>query len=299
MKLRLALGASCIATAPLFIKAIHMGHASIGAYRGVIGGGVLLALAFWRQKNLRKKAPVKTRPLFQRRKSLLWIPLASLLLSLDFIVWHRAVHYSGAGISTILGNTQVFYVTLIGVLFLREHPSWRLWASIPLAFVGIHLLVGVRPEWASAQNYTEGVWYGLATGLFYAGYILTLRKLEATLTQWSTLSKLGWVSLLCGLILVCVSVWSGERNIPENSEWIWVLALALLPQVVGWSLISQSLPSLPVSVSGLILLLQPVFASLLAAFVFDESLTLLQGAGALLTLIAIYLGGQKVKKVRV
>ncbi|MFQ5606582.1 MAG: EamA family transporter, partial [Candidatus Zixiibacteriota bacterium] len=69
--------------------------------------------------------------------------------------------------------------------------------------------------------------------------------------------------------------------------------LGLIAQVLGWLAIYTSLSKLPASRAALILLLQPTFASIWGALIFDETLTLLQLTGAALTLLAIYLGGAR------
>jgi hypothetical protein len=58
--------------------------------------------------------------------------------------------------------------------------------------------------------------------------------------------------------------------------------LALLSGVVGWLLITWSLPRLPAAVSALLLLLEPVAALILAAIVLGQRPSLIQIAGAVL-----------------
>ena len=73
----------------------------------------------------------------------------------------------------------------------------------------------------------------------------------------------------------------------------WLLLLALSSQVVGWLLISISLPRLPAALTSVMLTFQPLCSVLLAALLIDENPTPLQLAGA-----ACILAGLVVASVR-
>ena len=69
-----------------------------------------------------------------------------------------------------------------------------------------------------------------------------------------------------------------------------MVGLGLFSQALGWVLITRSLPALPTSVVGLILLLQPSLAFVWDMAIFDRETSLLAGIGVAVTLSAIYLG---------
>jgi drug/metabolite transporter (DMT)-like permease len=62
----------------------------------------------------------------------------------------------------------------------------------------------------------------------------------------------------------------------------WLLVLALLSGIVGWLLITSSLPRLPAALSSLLLLLEPAAALILAAIVLGQRPSMIQVAGAVL-----------------
>jgi drug/metabolite transporter (DMT)-like permease len=59
----------------------------------------------------------------------------------------------------------------------------------------------------------------------------------------------------------------------------WLVVLALTSQVVGWLLISFSLPRVPAAVTSVVLTLQPVMSVLLAMLLLDEDPSAVQIAG--------------------
>ena len=62
----------------------------------------------------------------------------------------------------------------------------------------------------------------------------------------------------------------------------WLLVLALSSGIIGWLLITSSLPQLPAGLSSLLLLLEPAAALILAAIVLGQRASLIQITGAVL-----------------
>ena len=67
----------------------------------------------------------------------------------------------------------------------------------------------------------------------------------------------------------------------------WLVTLALTSQVLGWLLISVSLPRVPAALTSVVLLLQPVASVLLAAAVLDERPSQVQLAGCVIVLVGV------------
>ncbi|MCB0417271.1 MAG: DMT family transporter [Bdellovibrionales bacterium] len=271
--LKLFLGALCIGFAPVFVKLLEMPPTVIGFYRCLFAAAGLFFLS--------AKQPNKHSP--KRR----WILAAGAAFAIDLYVWHRSVVYAGAGLGTILGNTQVFYTSLFGLLFLGEKLKLRFWFAVILAFAGIYLLVGFHRT--PSEHYWAGVGFGVSTGIVYALYILCMRQAEGE-SGLPSGRLLAEVSLVCALVLLPVCLAEHSLRLPTGNEWIWILALAGVAQITGWWLISGSLRAVPVSQAGLILLTQPAVATLMGALLFGEALGLAQASGAVLTFGAIYLG---------
>ena len=70
------------------------------------------------------------------------------------------------------------------------------------------------------------------------------------------------------------------------------MLLALSSQVLGWLLISWSLPRLPAATTSVLLTVQPLGSVLLAALIFSESPSMPQLAGVALVLCALVVAGR-------
>lgn len=212
------------------------------------------------------------------------------IFSLDLSFWHRSILYIGPGLATLLANFQVFVLTTVGVMVFGEHLTWFQKAAIPVAILGLVLLVGT--DWSSfSPAYQLGVILGLITACCYAGYILTLRRARFAKTAGSSFVTLAVVSLVAALLLG-IAMWPEHASfvIPTWRDFAWLIAYGVFGQVLGWVLISNSIAKVRASQVGLILLLQPLCAFAWDILFFGRRFTEIEIIGAILALTAIYLG---------
>jgi drug/metabolite transporter (DMT)-like permease len=81
-----------------------------------------------------------------------------------------------------------------------------------------------------------------------------------------------------------------------NFEWINLLLMAFLCQFGGQFLITYGIRKISASNGSIGLLMQPLTATLLAAFIFSEILNLMQIIFVFITLIGIYLARLSIVK---
>ncbi len=104
------------------------------------------------------------------------------------------------------------------------------------------------------------------------------------------MANLGVLSLFCALILaVLVIIESGSFVIPNLTSGLSVFLLGVFCQVVGWVLITKTMPTLPTSIVGLLLLLQPAMSMVWDMLFFKRPTSLIDGLGLMLVLCGIYL----------
>lgn len=279
-----ALGALCISFAPVLVNWVGVGPTLVALGRTGLAAAILVPWVLASRPRAHSSLS---------HRALLLLAAAGLAFAADLFFWHRSVRYAGAGVGTILANTQVFYLSLIGILFLGESAGRRFLVSVPLAFAGITLLIGVRPDWADPALYGYGVTFGLLTGVAYACFILALQQTQRAAPALGATGNLAGVLVCSTLVLVPVTAAVGEFEMPGTRDLLLIGALALGPQILGWMLIMRGLQATRVSRAGLILLAQPVLATVWGALFFDEVLSPRQVGGATLTIVAIALGSTK------
>lgn len=98
------------------------------------------------------------------------------------------------------------------------------------------------------------------------------------------LSSLGCLSTLVPLALLLE-----QRLVPTGLEdLVPLVGLAVLSHVVGQGMLAQCLRPVPVALSSVLVLMQPVVAAIYAWILFHETLTVRQIVGIAICLVGLY-----------
>jgi drug/metabolite transporter (DMT)-like permease len=219
------------------------------------------------------------------RRPRLLAAAAGAWLGADLIVWNHAIDAIGAGLSTVLGNTQVVLVALAAWAFWGERPPRRTAVAATCVLIGVVLISGVVGSSAYGSRPGAGVAYGILTGVAYTVFILLLRESgrgrgpAAALADATAASAA--VCLAAGVVIGDLDFTPGWRATG------WLVLLALTSQVLGWLLITASLTRLPAALTAITLTLQPVATVVFGAIILGESPSPWQVAGVAVILAAV------------
>jgi drug/metabolite transporter (DMT)-like permease len=276
-------GAICISSSAVLMKLAGTSPSLTALGRCALALPVLGALAWAERRHGAPRLPSRSR----------WLArLAGLFLAGDLIVWSHAISAIGAGLSTVVGNMQVLIVPLLAWFFLGERPRRSLVLAFPVMLAGL-VLVGGLVDVGGSRTYGAdpalGVVYGVAVAVIYAVYILTLRQAAAAQDSgpqgprpavasvlFEATAGATAASAVLGLVL------DDYRLGPGSSPWPalgWLALLAVTSQVIGWLLITVSMPRLQAGMIGALLLIQPAGSVTLSYAVLDERPSALQLAG--------------------
>jgi drug/metabolite transporter (DMT)-like permease len=261
-------GALTIAFSAILVKLADVEPATAAIFRCAYALPVLGVIAYLEDRRF------GARPLRSRRIA---IP-AGIFFAADLICWHHAIADVGAGLATVLGNLQVVVVPFVAWALLGERIETRLLAALPLVCSGVVLISGVLETGAYGDHPMRGVVYGFMTGVTYAGFILVLRHAGADLRRpagplFDATAVATVAALLAGFVI-------GEADlVPTWPAHAWLLTLALTSQVIGWLLITVSLPRLPAALTSVTLTIQPVGSVLLGVILLGEQPSALQLGG--------------------
>jgi drug/metabolite transporter (DMT)-like permease len=270
-----ALGALVIAFSAILVRLAEVSPSTAAFFRCLYALPVLGLLAWMERKRYGTRS---------RRDRLLGYG-AGVFLAVDLTVWHHSIEAVGAGLATVLGNIQVVFVGLLAWAALGERPGNRELASIPVVFLGVVLISGVIGAGAYGDDPVLGVVYGLLTALTYGLFILILRQGNSDLRRPA--GPLFDATLTAALVSALGGVAVGDIEwVPGPESQAWLVLLAMSSQVLGWLLISISLPRLPAVVTSILLMLQPVGAVILGTVLLSEAPSAVQLAG-----VAVVLGG--------
>ena len=272
-------GSIMISFSSVFVKLANVGPITSGFYRVLFGAVILVPIA------------ICFRRTFLTGWRYFFLALVcGLIFALDLTVWHKSIHGIGPGLATVLANFQVFILTAIGVIFFKEKLTKWSYISILLAILGLFLLVG--PGWNTfTDGWKWGVVFGLLTALVYATYILLIRHLQSDKDNAAQIWNIALVSLLTAAFMAVEIPMVGESfSIPDTKSFWSLVAYGFFSQSIGWYLISRGLPLIDISISGLIILLQPSLAFIWDVLFFARPTTKLDVIGSSIVLVAIYIG---------
>ncbi|MDO5058481.1 MAG: DMT family transporter [Neisseria sp.] len=267
----------------LIVKFLPLGSYAVAFWRLFVAAFIFWGLSrFFAQKMPKQRKAVKL------------ALMSGALLGLDLALWHESVHAVGPGISTLLNSLQIFFLSAVGFFVFGERLTKIQTASLGMAVAGVAMIAS--PEFGHNGNAAWGFVSGIVSGGMLALSMVFIRETHKVenvpLFPMMLLVSLGGMVFLLPLTLFL----DWGNIVPQTWEqWGLILIYGAVMQCFAWGLIAYAVPLLSLSVTGLLLLSEPVAALLIDYFWLDKPINAVQWTGALLTLAAIYLGSQNAK----
>ncbi|WP_240776864.1 DMT family transporter [Nonomuraea basaltis] len=276
-------GALIISTSAPLVRLSDVAPATSALFRCAYAVPPLLVLAWLERRRLG--------PLPHKALLLAWP--AGVVFAFNLLFWHHAIDYVGAGLATVLGNLQVFIVALAAWALFRERPATRLMVAAPVVFGGVVLISGVFDSAAYGSDPVMGVLAGMATSVSYAAFLLLMKGGSSRAA-----GPLAHATVVATVTIAVLSpLFGGADFVPSWPAHGWLVVLALGPQVLGWSLISFSLPRQPAALTALLLLIQPMTTVALSAVALGERPSPLQLAGCAVIVLGVLYGSRRPQPV--
>jgi len=271
---RIALGIVAVSFGAIFARlANEASPFAVAAWRLTIAALVLAPIALSRGERTLD------------RRTAIWSIVSGVALAIHFVLWISSLEQTTVASSVLFMSTHPIFVGLGSILFLRERLSRILVAGIILAVVG-GALIGFG-DFRFGGLALRGDLLALGGGLMAAIYFLIGRRVRRTvsLPEYAALSygtAAGLVLLLCLVTRTPVVGYA-------PSTYVYLVLLAIVPQLIGHSTINWALRRLSASRVSVFVLGEPVGSTLLAMGIFREIPGGLNLLGAAIILVGIYL----------
>lgn len=221
-----------------------------------------------------------------------------LCFAVSMSLWVMGItHGTHVGEGAFLTITGVLLVPVVTRLFFAERPPLSTWLAIPVAVIGLALLAlkdGFRPELGQLFYVTAAVGFAV----FYVLNTRAANHESPTVSARFPLKKIpplvltAWVLTTVGIFSFAVS-WILEPWQPtaalfsaeQASYWpafelsLWVIASALLGTAARFLLQTYAQSLSPQSNGVIILIIEPIWVTLLAAAWFGERMSGIQALG--------------------
>lgn len=248
-----------------------------------------LALAWWRTAaGAVALAPSavrsRTRPAPAERGLLV---LSGTLLGAHFWWWFESLQLTTVAASAVLVSMSPVAVGTGSAWLLGEPPDRRTWAGLLLTVAGAVTIVVDDLGGASPRALLGDV-LALAAAVAMAGYLLVGRRARRTLpvSVYAT-----WVYGAAAAVLAAVALATGTslgfRRGFDTTTWFAIAGLVAGPQLLGHTVFNLVLGRVSATVVAVVIIAEPVGATLLAAALLGEAPDGLFWLGAPLVLVGV------------
>ena len=272
----LAFGAMLIGFAPIFVKWSMLSSSAIAFYRMFLAIPFLFILNYAVNRRLSFKV--------NNKSTILYAAFASLAFTTDLTLWHFSMTITSVSNATIIVNSAPIFVAILSFALFKEKLSTGFLFSFVITYSGIIGLIYF------SNNYANGKLLGdllcLVAAFFYGVYLLIISKLG----KENSLNIIFYTTFFCCIFSIIPMIVEGGDIFPaSNFEWINLILLAVLCQFGGQYFITHAIGKISASSGSIGLLMQPITATLLAAFIFNEILNTIQIIFVFVAMFGIYL----------
>ena len=258
--------------APL-IRLCHSDPLVIAAYRMIFASLILLPVYLSQRE----------RVVLPRGRERWLVALAGAFLAGHFAVWITALTLTSVSSATVLVTIQPLFLTVLAHVILKERVDKWGYLAIALALTGAALI-----SWGDfrlSKGHLVGDLLALSGALLAAFYLLIGRSLVGKL---GTINYTMPLYATSALLLTAMMFIFGKTHLPgQTHDYLWFVLLAVIPTLLGHSLFNYSLKHFKAHLVGIVILGEPIMASVWALMLFGESPTLMTVLGAALIFAAI------------
>lgn len=294
--LGLILGIIAVSTASLLIRLAQVEAPSfvIAAGRMIIASALI---GIFTSAKLREELPRLP------RKTTILLIMAGIFLGFHFATWITSLEYTSVASSVVIVTTAPLWVAIFSPLFLKEKITKWIIIGLMVSLVG-SVIVGLNSACTITMSqlvcqtiftFTSGRMFignilALLGAFFSAGYLIVGRSTRNSL---SLTSYTFVVYSVAAFILIILVILSGQSiaGFSQNT-YFFIIALAVLPQLIGHSSFNWALKYLSAAVVSIALLGEPIGTVILSYLFLKESPTILEIVGGVLILCGIIISSR-------
>jgi drug/metabolite transporter (DMT)-like permease len=202
-------------------------------------------------------------------KKVLWIVLSGFFFFLHLWTFKYAAKNTTISNSMIIFSSNPIWASVGAVLFFNEKLNFRLFAAYILAFLGVYVLVA--PGFQTGHQLNSGDISSFFSAILYALYMLTGKKAR-TYFENKFYALIQYA--VCGLCFFALTQWNQTPLTGfSNLTWFALFGLIALPTFFGHFSLTYLVQYMNLSVMTCGKLIEPIMASIIAAYVFNEHLS--------------------------
>lgn len=262
-------GACVIGVGPALVRLSEVGPAAAAFWRLSFALPILWVMARRSEGGIGVATPIAI--------------LAGIAFALDLGFWHYGIAYTSVAKATVLSNLTPVLVTAVAWIVFKQKPGKLFLSAVILALGGAWIMAISKGEGSLGKSPALGDALSTATAFWYALYFLAV---SAARNSLGAMRLMFWSTLTGIPILFLASLGLHEQLLATTwAGWAACAGLGVM-HVAGQGSIAWALGRLPPAIASVVVLIQPVVASILGWLLFNELLGPWQAFGA-----AVALGG--------
>jgi drug/metabolite transporter (DMT)-like permease len=206
------------------------------------------------------------------------------LLGIHFLLFYEAVKITTIANATFLGTLAPFFTLMIELILFRRSYKKIIYFGLLIALIGTVLVL--INDFDLASKYTLGNIYAVLCSLCISISFLIAEKVRNTEGTIEYTRMLYGVAALT--IFVIGSFYTETFIVSERIEILGFIFLALVPTILGHNIFYYCIKFTTPTIVGTVPLGEPIIASIMAFFLFNELISLNTAIGGALCIYGIF-----------
>ena len=227
------------------------------------------------------------RPVNQPVRLFDWVlcGLSGLFLAAHFWMWFASLELTSIASSTVLVDTHPLFTLVFGILLLKENVRPKAIVFIFIAIIGIAVLS--FGDLSRGSDTLSGDLLALAGAAAVSGYILIGRNVR------QRLDALTYVIAVYFSAAVTLTVFAVVTGVPlfdySLRDYLLFAGIAFFCTLLGHTLLNWALKFLKAAFLSMVVLTEPLFATILGMLIFKEIPGFSTAAGSVVILFGVFM----------
>ena len=271
----LFIGLLSISLSPIVARSLASSATVISFWRMLLASFFLWGLSFFYFKNLK--------PLSYSNRIRTF--LAGILLGIHFMFFYEAVKITTIANATFLGTLAPFFTLLIELILFKRSYKKIVYFGLFIALVGTVLVL--INDFDLSSRFTLGNIYAILCSLCISISFIIAEKVR------DTEGTIEYTRMLYGsaalTIFIIGSFYTQTFIVTQKIEILGFIFLALIPTIFGHNIFYYCIKYTTPTIVSTVPLGEPIFASIIAFFLFNELISLNTAIGGALCIYGIFL----------
>tara|TARA_Y100000590_G_C15550490_1_gene950690 strand:+ start:218 stop:1090 length:873 start_codon:yes stop_codon:yes gene_type:complete len=271
----LFLGLLSISASPIVARSLASSGTVVAFWRMFLASFFLWSYSIFYYKSIKNLSPpnrIKT-------------SVAGILLGIHFILFFEAVKITTIANATFLGTLAPFFTLMIELVLFKRHYKKMVYIGLAISLIGTILVL--MNDFDISSRFTLGNIYAILCSLAISIAFLIAEKVR------DTEGTIEYTRMLYGVaaftIFIIGSFYTPTFIVTQKTEILGFIFLALIPTILGHNIFYYCVKFTTPTIVGTVPLGEPIIASVIAFFLFNELISFNTAIGGALCIYGIFI----------